>query len=173
MNLAVQNREMLLSLGEAVPNEFDNLIEKITSGWLRQHTEDDGHGNITATGLDVNGPVRTRYRQTFQLTGAANHNLPLDSKATLVLVFPSGAVSITGFNGGTEGRRFVLFNMAASVDALTLLLDDPGSAPPSRIASDLSLSPDTIVIQPGRCVELIYLEETPLHTPRWHVMVKA
>lgn len=179
MELGVCFREQLFGIGgEVLPNEFEQMAERIQRAWLREHTENDGHGDVTASSIVVTGKVVTSGSQIFQLTGAANHNLPLGEGVAIMVVVPSGAVSITGFANGVTGRRFVLINGAASVDAITLLLDDVGSVPTNRIASDLSIFPDTIVIQPGRAVELIYYEDGGPNggtfvNPRWRVMVKA
>jgi hypothetical protein len=53
MKLTLINREQLQVLGNFLVDEFDSLISRIRTGWNVQHTEDDGHSDITAYSLTL------------------------------------------------------------------------------------------------------------------------
>lgn len=53
MQLDLLFRDQLYSLGAAVPDELDNMAVRVRSSWLVEHTEDDGHGDITALSITL------------------------------------------------------------------------------------------------------------------------
>lgn len=48
MDLGMRFRDRLEALSDALVHEFERLMVNINAAWLTQHTEDDGHGAITA-----------------------------------------------------------------------------------------------------------------------------
>ena len=67
------------------------------------------------TKFDVNGDVAWRSANLTLATGVTNHNINLEtSKFSYYRVQgPTGAFTITGFHGGTDGRLATLYNTTA------------------------------------------------------------
>lgn len=53
MDLGLRFREKLEALAPELLHEFERLTANINAGWLTQHTDDDGHGALTAYSLTL------------------------------------------------------------------------------------------------------------------------
>lgn len=57
MRLNLKFREQLRGLGAWITDELDQLISSIRGSWLVEHTEEDGHANITGYSLTLTKDV--------------------------------------------------------------------------------------------------------------------
>jgi len=56
MRLVLINREQLQRIGSALVDELDNLVSRIRGSWRIEHTDEGGHGDITADTITLTGP---------------------------------------------------------------------------------------------------------------------
>jgi hypothetical protein len=69
MQLGLIMRETVSSLGKGVAEEFENLGIKINAGWLTEHTEDDGHADVTAWSLTLSKDEETGHTGDLDADG--------------------------------------------------------------------------------------------------------
>lgn len=109
-------------------------------------------GNLTfASGSGVvglNEPV-----QTITLANGANNNVAINGASYVFIQGPTGAFSLNGIAGGTNGQRVLLWNNTSF--AMTLAYLNAGSSSVNRIYN-FTLADLVIPAGNGSCAELIY-----------------
>lgn len=78
------------------------------------------HTSTPAQALDVNGAVATRHLDIVLVNGA-NTDIALTDSSWIRFTGPTGAFSINGFTGGTDGRRLTVFNTTTEQMTITNL----------------------------------------------------
>ena len=81
--------------------------------------------------LDINGPYASRGAAITNLVNGLNSNITLPASSYVRLSGPTGAYSVGGFTGGTDGRQLAIYNTINQT--LTLKNEDNLSTAANRI----------------------------------------
>jgi hypothetical protein len=124
------------------PPKFDQRNE--------QHTRSSVETRLRGTESFLDNEVRL-FKADFTLANGANSDLELPSVARFLRITgPSGAFSVSGFQGGYEAKRLILFNPTAQTMTVT---NDATSVAANRI---LTLTGTDVVLAGPGMVQFIY-----------------
>jgi hypothetical protein len=124
------------------PPKFDQRNE--------QHTRSSVETRLRANESFLDNEVRL-FKADFTLANGANSDLELPSVARFLRITgPSGAFSVSGFQGGYEAKRLILFNPTAQTMTVT---NDATSVAANRI---LTLTGADVVLAGPGMAQFIY-----------------
>jgi len=143
-------------LGAVAGGVIDKILASLNGLLMTEHNQDGTHANVTATGLAVSKLVAFTGYKNIAATAQINDLLIPD--VTVLRFNLTGAQNLTGLDatGRVMGSVVMICNVTASVDHLTILLEDTSSIAKNRFSRDGSIGGDSIDLAPGRFLWAMY-----------------
>lgn len=125
----ITNNQMVGATGQTTPTSETNLVidgNKIPSGtgwWGRNNTLRVDNGSITVsagvTAATVTANQEITPRSNIAVANGANADVAIGTNTFIKLTGPTGVFSISGFTGGADGRKLVVYNSVAFAWTIT------------------------------------------------------